>query len=92
MNLLLALLLSIHAMFSPAPPENVLTVAVYRDHTRLYDNGQLVTVFDDSCNDTRVWNTNAHRCNGNLDAMASLIDAYVPVPYGYIETFDVWLD
>ena len=85
LRLLLTLTLAVLAPATvPAPqPHNVLTIKVYTTYTEIYDNGQLVTVFDDSCDNPHVWNTNAHRCNGDVSLMADLTDGYLPLPYEY---------
>ena len=85
LRVLLALTLAVLAPeTSPAPqPHNILTIKVYTAYTEIYDNGQLVTVFDDSCDDPRIWNQNAHSCNGDVGLMADLTDGYLPLPYEY---------
>ena len=88
MHLFTALLIFISSLVTASPqpqPQNVLTIKVYTHHTEIIDNGELVTSFDDSCRNPRIWNTNAHTCNGNVDLLTSIIDGYVPMPYHYAE-------
>ena len=91
MQFLTALLILITGVFpahrSPEPPpQNVLTIEVYTHHTKIIDNGELITILDDSCRDKRIWNTNAHTCNGDIDTLVSIIDGYLPLPYDYAAT------
>ena len=92
MNIVTALLLlsASFLMSSPEPPQNVMTIAVYRDHTAILDNGELVTILDDSCRDPRISNTNAHTCNGDIDLLTDVIDGYLPIPYVYAENIIRW--
>ena len=89
MQLALFLLVLLIGLLTPiTPPEpkphNVLTISVFSTHTEIRDNGQLITTFDDSCKDTRIWNNNAHTCNGDIVELEDLIDGYLPLPYDYI--------
>ena len=92
MTLLTALLLlsASFLMSSPEPPENVMTVAVYRNYTAILDNGELVTILDDGCRDPRISNTNAHTCNGDIDLLIEMVDGYLPLPYEYAENIIRW--
>ena len=93
MNFALFLLFLLMGLLTPlAPPEpkphNVLTISVFSTYTEIHDNGQLITTFDDSCKDTRIWNNNAHTCNGDITQLEDLIDGYLPLPYDYLTAID----